>query len=74
MAIVRNLEKINLERDSAHTEVEGTYSIINSAEGNYLQIDTYGSKERQEQGKKSQSIRLSPEVINQLKNIINDEI
>ena len=74
MAIVRKLEKILLERDSTHTEVEGTYSIIHSNEGNYLQVDTYGSKQRQEQGKKSQSIRFSPEVISQLKDIINNEL
>lgn len=74
MAIVRKLEKITLERDSKHTEVECTYSVINSVDGSYLQIDTYGSKERQEQGKKSQSIRLSPEAIRQLRTIIDREI
>ena len=70
MAIVRQLEKINLERDSRHTEVECTYSIINEPDGVYLQIDTYGSTARQEQGKKSQSIRFSPDAIGQLKSII----
>ena len=74
MAIVRKLEKLSLERDSKHTEVEGTYSIIHTDEGTYLQIDTYGSKQRQEQGKKSQSIRLSPETINQLRSIFDKEL
>ena len=72
MAIVRKLERLSLERDSKHTEVECTYSIINASDGDYLQIDTYGSKERQEKGKKSQSIRFSPEAINQMKNIIKN--
>jgi len=71
MAIVRKLEQLLLERDSKHTEVECTYSIINERDGDYLQVDTYGSKSRQEQGKKSQSIRFSPEAIRQLKEIIN---
>jgi len=67
------MEKINLERDTGHTEVESTYSIINSPDGTFLQIDTYGSKNRQEQGKKSQSIRFSPESLKQLKLILNSE-
>ncbi|EEY36912.1 hypothetical protein VII_000664 [Vibrio mimicus MB451] len=37
----------------------------------YLQVDTYGSVKRKETGKKSQSIRFSPEAIEQLKSIIS---
>ena len=71
MAIIRKMEKIELERDSRHTEVDSTYSIIISSNGTkYLQIDTYGSKRRQIAGKKSQSLRLAPEAIKQLKNIL----
>ncbi len=70
MAIVRNLEKLSLERDSKHTEVKCTFSIIENDEGTSLQVDTYGSKERQEKGKKSQSIRFAPEAIEQLRKII----
>ncbi len=72
MAIIRKMEKIDLERDSRHTEVDSTYSIIEDQQGSkYLQIDTYGSPNRQITGKKSQSIRFSPEGIEQLKEIIN---
>jgi len=74
MAIVRKLERINLERDTRHSEVECTYSIINTDEGRCLQVDTYGSSVRQEKGKKSQSIRFSPEGIIQLKKILSEEI
>lgn len=74
MAIVRKLEKITLDKGASHTEVDATYSIINGDDGTYLQIDTYGSKKRQEQGKKSQSIRLSPEAIKQLRTIIESEL
>jgi hypothetical protein len=71
MAIVRNMESITLERDSKHSEVDATYSTITSENGEkFLQIDTYGSSDRQEKGKKSQSIRFSPEAINQLKDIL----
>jgi hypothetical protein len=72
MAIVRQLTELHLERDSRHTEVSGTYTVVSDSDGaKYLQIDTYGSKERQDAGKKSQSIRFSPEAISQLKEIIN---
>ena len=71
MAIIRKLEKIQLERDSKHSEVDCTYAIVEDANGDrYLQIDTYGSATRQIPGKKSQSIRFSPEAIKQLKSII----
>jgi hypothetical protein len=71
MAIIKKMEKINLERDSKHTEVNCTYAIVQGDDGEkYLQIDTYGSKTRKIPGKKSQSIRLSPEAIKQLKGIL----
>jgi len=74
MAIVRKLEKVKLDRESKHTEVNSTYSIIHDETGEtYLQIDTYGSKSRKIPGKKSQSIRFSPEAIQALKNIIAAE-
>ncbi len=71
MAIVRKLKKLNLERESKHTEADCTYSIIHLPEGPLLQIDTYGSQVRQEQGKKSQSIRFSREAIADLKAILD---
>jgi hypothetical protein len=75
MAIVRKLERLDLERESSHSEVECTYSIIHESSGQkFLQIDTYGSALRQLTGKKSQSIRFSPEAIVQLKEILMKEI
>ena len=71
MAIVRKLELLALEKDTPHSEVEGTYSIVHDEKGaTYLQIDTYGSKARQIPGKKSQSIRFAPEAIEQLKKLL----
>jgi hypothetical protein len=75
MAIVKKLERINLERDSHHSEVDCTYSIIQGREGHrYLQIDTYGSALRKFPGTKSQSIRFSPEAIAQLREILTKEV
>lgn len=74
MGRVNELKKVILERDMKHREVECTYSIINgSPGGKYLQIDTYGSASRQFPGKKSQSIRFTPEALQQLKEILLTE-
>jgi hypothetical protein len=71
MAVVRRLEQISLDKDSPHTEVECTYSIVTDNQGHrYLQIDTYGSTTRKIPGKKSQSIRFAPEAIEQLKMLL----
>ncbi len=60
-----------LESDSRHTEADGTYSIVHRSDGSkVLQIDTYGSKHRRLPGKVSQSIRFSPEALEQLKKIL----
>ena len=68
MAIVRRLEGLALEKDTPHSEADCSYSIVHDENGRrYLQVDTYGSKERKIPGKKSQSIRFAPEAIEQLK-------
>jgi hypothetical protein len=76
MAIVRRLERVTLDRDAKHSEVKDcTYSIFQGEDGSKsLQIDTYGSAERQIPGKKSQSIRFSPEAIKQLRKILSEEV
>jgi hypothetical protein len=74
VAIVRKLEHSALERDSAHSEVDCTYSIITDDNGKrYLQVDTYGSDIRWMPGKKSQSIRFAPEAIQQLKTLLSNK-
>jgi hypothetical protein len=74
MAIVRRLEYLALEKDSPHSEVECTYSIVGDDDGGrFLQVDTYGSKLRQIPGKKSQSIRFAPEAIEQLKALLAEK-
>lgn len=71
MAIVKKLYPIYLDRASTHSDVNCTYAIITDDLGDkYLQIDTYGSATRKIPGKKSQSIRFSPEAIDQLKEIL----
>ena len=70
MAIVTKVAHQPLERDSKHSQVDCTYDVVVEADGEkYLQLDTYGSNQRQIKGKKSQSIRLSRSAIVQLKAI-----
>jgi hypothetical protein len=73
MAVVRKLEPQTLEKGSPHTDVECTYSIVESKEGRCLQIDTYGSTTRKIPGKKSQSIRFAPDAIRQLKTLLEEQ-
>jgi hypothetical protein len=65
------LELKELAYNSAHTETHSTYSIVVGPLGErYLQIDTYGSSERQLEGKKSQSIRFTSEAAVELAAIL----
>jgi hypothetical protein len=71
MAIVRDLRFQSLERETEHSEASATYTVVSTPDGQiYLQIDTYGSANREMPGKKSQSIRFSPTAIIQLKEIL----
>jgi len=70
MAIVRNLKPQQLEVESRHSETEGTYTIVTAPDGTYLQVDTYGSRQRKIPGKKSQSIQFAPKAVEQLKAIL----
>jgi hypothetical protein len=73
MALVDRLEPQTLERDAAHRPVRCTYSIVTGSDGHrLLQLDTYGSEERQIRDKKSQSIRFSEQALSQLISVIRE--
>lgn len=72
MALIKNMEEQELEKNSSHRPVECTYTIINDADGKQLQIDSYGSATRKIKGKKSQSMRFDSNAVKQLKNILKD--
>jgi hypothetical protein len=70
MALVTGLRHQPLQATSQHTAVECTFDVITDDQGTkYLQLDTYGSKARKILGKKSQSLRLAPSAIVDLKTI-----
>lgn len=58
-------------RSSVHEPVEASYSIYEVEGKAYLQIDTYGSADRQIARKVSQSIQLGPEGIEALRKILS---
>jgi hypothetical protein len=72
MAIVRAFERRDLEAKQKHTETFATFTWIQEPDGRYLQIDTYGSDGRAIPGKKSQSLRLAPSALHQLRALLDD--
>ncbi len=67
MARVDSLTTLKISGTARHTTVQATCSLVLEDDGTKcLQIDTYGSANRQEVGKKSQSIRLTPTALRQL--------
>jgi hypothetical protein len=72
MARIDQIEEITMSRNSVHGPVQVTYSVFHDVEGNaYLQIDTYGSLDREMPGKKSQSLQFSPAGIQRLREILD---
>jgi hypothetical protein len=69
MAVVRTFEEKELDRQSKHSEVEATISLVEADGEKFVQIDTYGSKDRAMPGKVSQSLRLSQSAFEQLVNL-----
>lgn len=56
-----------------HEEVEATYNILYKDGEKYLEVTTYGSKDREMKGKASQIIQFNKDAIKQLKEIIEKE-
>jgi hypothetical protein len=62
MALVKKLESFSMDRSVVHGEVSATFTTFKDEAGTrYLQIDTYGSAEREIPGKKSQTLQFGPE-------------
>ena len=74
MALVNNLLEGFKDRQNIHKQTESTFFLVLDDKGKkYLQIDTYGSDDRQIPGKVSQSIQFSPDAIEQLKKILQEK-
>jgi len=66
MAVVRSFKTKELDRSTSHSEVEATLSLVELDGEKFVQIDTYGSKNRAMPGKVSQSLRFSKSAFDQL--------
>lgn len=73
MALVRNFEPKEMVRNSLHHEISATYSVFGEGDRRVLQIDTYGSEDRQIPGKKSQTLQLDRQGAEALAKIIAKE-
>jgi hypothetical protein len=72
MALIKKLEQLTMDRNSIHEPVSATYTIFTGDDGKkYLQIDTYGSSQRQILGKKSQSIQFGPDTVDEIRSVID---
>lgn len=69
MAVVKKFSVEGQNSRVGHTECAGTIRAIEVSGEKYIQIDTYGSKEREFQNKLSQSLRLTEDAFNQLKEL-----
>ncbi|RKD26048.1 hypothetical protein BEP19_02445 [Ammoniphilus oxalaticus] len=56
-----------------HGTVDATYTVFVKGGEKYIQINTYGSKERQVKGVASQSIQFNKSSVRQLLEIIGNE-
>jgi hypothetical protein len=70
MALITEFTKLEKERNHLHGPVECGYTVFEHNGARYLQLDTYGSQERQIPGKTSQSIQLNAESAAQLQMLI----
>ena len=70
MALIIRFNQLHKDRNQIHGPVECGYTMFEKGGQRYLQLDTYGSSERQIPGKTSQSIQLNVESARQLKALI----
>ena len=70
MALVRRFEKLDSERNNVHKEIGASYSIFERDGKAFVQINTYGTKEREKPGKQSQTIQLDHDGATQLVGIL----
>ena len=70
MALVKKISYQPLQAVARHSVVDCTYTVVEADGQKQLELDTYGSSSRAIPGKKSQSLRLTAEALQQLKDII----
>ena len=73
MALIARLSKVTKDRQSVHSEVEATVSVLTAAGGRrYIQIDTVGSPDRARAGRVNQTIQFNKESATELLALIRE--
>ncbi|WP_406311733.1 hypothetical protein OHA77_23875 [Streptosporangium sp. NBC_01639] len=72
MAMVREFFRATINTGQHSTEVDCGYQLIITKDGNLLQLNTYGSDNRQSKKKTSQTLQLDQEHAAELLKIITD--
>lgn len=70
---LKNIEKIQKQRNTVHDKVYTTYTIFEQGNTKYIQFDTYGRVERENPEKISQSIQLDKETAKYIVNLLTQE-
>uniref|UniRef100_A0A4Y8Q3M6 Methionyl-tRNA formyltransferase n=2 Tax=Paenibacillus athensensis TaxID=1967502 RepID=A0A4Y8Q3M6_9BACL len=72
MALIRHLSKIS-RNSRVQAEAESTYNIVIQNGRKYIQINTYGSKDRVHTNMVSQTLQLDEQSAKQLFDILKAE-
>lgn len=73
MSLITSIEKLEKEKHNVHAKAPCTYSIIIDEQGRrYLQIDAYGSDQRQIKGKISYTMQFNEDSARRLKGLIGE--
>ena len=73
MALIRSFERKNMQRNSLHKPIGATYTPFEHDGRVLLQIDSYGTEDREMPGKKSQTFQLDREGATALFGILKRE-
>jgi hypothetical protein len=72
MALIKSFEHKAMDRNSIHDGIGATYTTFERDGRKFIQVDSYGSAEREIPGKKSQSLQLDEKSARQLFDILRD--
>jgi len=73
MSRITSLDKIQMNGITKQGEVPATYCVFEKEGEKYLQIDTYGSSEREYIGQSSQKIQFNGKLAKELVSILINE-
>lgn len=70
---LKNIEKIEKNRNTIHDKVFTTYTVFDMAGERYVQIDTYGKIDRENPEKISQSIQFDKQTAEFIVELLKNE-